>query len=85
MTPNSEQMYSTTDCAKKLNLAYGWKAVSRQRIHRDIQSGRLPTLQVPAAGTRERSLIQVPRTEFLAYSEVYHPGVMTALRAICNN
>ncbi len=78
-------MYSTDDCAARLNRAYGWRAVDRYAIYRDIRSGRLPHREVPAVGSRERARIVVPRSEFLAFAEVYHPNVMTALRAICNN
>lgn len=81
----NETMLTTEDCAERLNLAYGWKAVSRQRILRDIRSGRLPTKELPANGGRARALIRVPKRDFLAYSEVYHPNVMTALLVICKN
>jgi hypothetical protein len=77
--------YSTQECAQKLNLAYGWNAMSRQRILYEIRSGRLPCREIPAAGSRERAMVKIHRPEFLAYCSVYHPDIRTAIKAICNN
>lgn len=66
------QELSTQDCAAALNAAYGRNVISRQRIMRDIDAGRLPALKIPAVGTRERAFVQVSRDDFHAYCAVYH-------------
>jgi hypothetical protein len=71
----STDVLSTQDCADLLNRAYGKKAITRQRIHRDIDAGRLNVLKIPASGTRERSLIKVEWSDFVSYCQVYHAGV----------
>ena len=70
---------STQDCADLLNRAYGRPAISRQRIHRDIEAGRLQVLKVPAVGTRERALIDVGWDEFVEYCRVYHPQIAASV------
>jgi len=68
------QELSTQDCAAALNRAYGRNVISRQRIMRDIDAGRLPALKIPAIGTRARAYVQVAKNDFLAYCAVYHPS-----------
>lgn len=68
------QELSTQDCAAALNAAYGRNVISRQRIMRDIDAGRLPALKISAIGTRERAYVQVAKDDFFAYCAVYHPN-----------
>lgn len=82
---SDDDFLSTTQCANKLNLAYGWKAMTRQRMLNEIRSGRLPHKEVPAAGSRSRALIRVANADFLDYCLVYHRSVSTAIKAICKN
>lgn len=78
----NDVMLTTEDCADRLNTAYGWKAVTRQRLHRDIESGRLAVKKLPAVGTRERSLVRVRWADFVEYCQVYHPDVV---KHVANN
>lgn len=71
----STDVLTTQQCADLLNRAYRTMVVTRQRIHRDIDAGRLQALKIPAAGTRERSLIRVEWSDFVAYCQVYHPDI----------
>lgn len=66
-------MLTTQQCADRLNAAYGWRAVTRQRLMRDITAGRLEASVVPAIGTRLRSYVRVDERAFDAYASVYHP------------
>ncbi len=70
-----EPLMTTGECADDLNAAYGWPAVTRQRIARDIAAGRLEARVVPAVGTRMRAFVRVPRSAFVSYCEVYHGTV----------
>lgn len=81
---DDEKLLTTQECARRLNLAYGHKVISRRGILRAIRSGKLPACEVPAVGSRSRSLLRVPNSEFLDYCLVYHPDVRTAIRAICS-
>lgn len=76
----STDVLTTQDCADLLNRAYGKKAITRQRIHRDIDAGRLSVLKIPASGTRERALIKVEWADFILYCQVYHSGVARELK-----
>lgn len=71
----NDVILTTEQCADKLNQAYGWQAVTRQRLHREIDSGRLVAQKVPAVGTRERALVRITWSDFVAYCQVYHPDV----------
>lgn len=75
----STDVLTTQDCADALNRAYGKTAITRQRIHRDIDAGRLRVLRIPATGTRERALIRVEWPQFVAYCQVYHATVLQDL------
>jgi hypothetical protein len=71
----SDDVMTTQGCADALNRAYGTAAITRQRIHRDIEAGRLQVLRIPATGTRERSMIKIDWLEFIEYCRVYHPTI----------
>lgn len=66
---------TTQACADALNRAYGTVAITRQRIHRDIDAGRLQVLKIPAVGSRARALIRVEWADFLTYCQVYHSNI----------
>lgn len=71
----STDVLTTQACADALNRAYGKRAITRQRIHRDIDAGRLQVLKIPAAGSRARALIRVEWDDFVTYCQVYHSDI----------
>jgi hypothetical protein len=75
----SEDVLTTQSCADALNRAYGKRAISRQRIHRDIDAGRLQVLKIPAVGSRARALIRVEWADFVKYCQVYHSEIANDL------
>lgn len=75
----SEDAVTTQACADALNRAYGKRAITRQRIHRDIDAGRLQVLKIPATGSRARALIRVEWSDFVAYCQAYHSAVASCV------
>lgn len=72
---------STSECADRLNQLYGHAVVSRHRVKRDIEAGRLPAITIPASGSRERSRHYVTPEGFEQYIEAYHPEAWATLRS----